>query len=304
MARVFTFHRGSPRTTNGLAVPALGASALRVSSLVLLLGFAGLSPRGARAQAIRGVVVDDNSLTPVPGAMVRLVRGNGPGLGTETDDEGRFLLPVDAGVEYRLQVGRLGYETALSRELAVESGDTLSVEFRVLPDAVLLDPITVVAHSRRGRDAFDRRRVDWDRGFFISPAMVDSVSPRYPAELLKGLDKVDVRWGWGVSSSGMPGPMPSVRTVLGRGCMLYMVDFVPVRPEPWARGDWAGYQLSSLAGDDIVAVEVYRSVLEVPPELRQYTNQSSTTWSLQSYRPLQQDKIHCGLTVFWTRAGW
>jgi hypothetical protein len=86
--------------------------------------------------------------------------------------------------------------------------------------------------------------------------------------------------------------------------MLYMVDFVPVRPEPWADGDWAGYQLSSLTGDDIVAAEVYRSVLEVPPELRQYTDQSLTVWSLQSYRPLQQDKIHCGLTVFWTRAGW
>jgi hypothetical protein len=250
------------------------------------------------------VVVDDNTLTPVPGAMVRLVRDDEPRTGTETDDEGRFLLPVEAGVEYRLQVGRLGYETALSRSLAVEAGDTLSVEFRVLPDAVLLDPITIVAHSRRGRDAFDHRRVEWDRGFFISPSMVDSISPRYPAELLKGLDKVDVRWGWGVSSTGMPGPMPSVRTVLGRGCMLYMVDFVPVRPEPWADGDWAGYQLSSLTGDDIVAAEVYRSVLEVPPELRQYTDQSLTVWSLQSYRPLQQDKIHCGLTVFWTRAGW
>jgi len=261
-----------------------------------------LSP--ARAQAIRGIVVDDTSLTPVPGALVRLVRDEEPDRGTETDDEGRFLLPALAGVEYRLQVSRLGYETTLSRPLTVERGDTLTVEFRVLPDAVLLDPITIVARSRKGRDAFDRRSMEWDRGIFLSPAMVDSLSPHHPAELLKGLPKVDVRWGWGVSSTGMPGPMPSVRTGLGRGCMLYMVDFVPVNAEPWAEGDWSGYQLSSLTGEDIVAAEVYRSVLEVPPELRRYTDRMRAVWSPQSDRVGFQEDIHCGLTVFWTRVGW
>ncbi len=263
-----------------------------------------LLPTPTGAQAIRGVVMDDTNRTPVFGALVRLMRG-GEGIGAvETDGNGRFLVPLPGGGEYRLEASGLGYETALSQPLSVEVGDTVSVELWVRPDAVLLDPLTVLGRSRRGRDAFERRRIDWDRGIFITPAMIDSISPGHPAEVLKGLEKVDVRWGWGVSSTGRAGPLPTVRTVLGRGCMLYMVDFVPVQPPPWVRGDWSGSQLSSLEGKDLVAVEVYRSVLEVPPELLQYTDRFRPIWSERSMGMQYQEDIHCGLTVFWTRSGW
>ena len=107
-----------------------------------------------------------------------------------------------------------------------------------------------------------------------------------------------------MSSSGFYGPVPSVRSVLGRGCILYMVDFVPVHAEPWADGDWSGYQLSSLMGKDLVAVEVYRSVLETPPELRKHTDQFRPVWNERSMGVGYQESIHCGLVVFWTRAGW
>ena len=279
----------------------IALSALPFLLTTALLGFAHAP---GSAQAIRGVVVDDLSLTQVPSALVRLVRNGEAGAAILTDDHGAFFLSVPEAGQYRLQVSGLGYETALSQVVEVERGDTLSVEFRVRPDAVVLDPITVLSRSRRGRNTFENRRSEWDRGIFLTPAMVDSIAPTYPAELLKGLEKVDVRWGWGTSSTGMPGPMPSVRTVMGRGCVLYMVDFVPVQAEPWATSDWAGSQLSSLAGKDIVAVEVYRSVLEVPPELRRYTDQFRPVWNSGSMGVRYQESIHCGLTVFWTRAGW
>jgi hypothetical protein len=272
--------------------------------LLLVISVVALLPTPTGAQAIRGVVMDDTNRTPVFGALVRLMR-DGEGIrGAETDSDGRFLLPLPGGGEYRLEASGLGYETALSQPLRVAVGDTVSVELWVRPDAVLLDPLTVLGRSRRGRDAFERRRIDWDRGIFITPAMIDSISPDHPAEVLKGLEKVDVRWGWGVSSTGRAGPLPTVRTVLGRGCMLYMVDFVPVQPPPWVHGDWSGSQLSSLEGKDLVAVEVYRSVLEVPPELRQYTDRFRPIWSERSMGVRYQEDIHCGLTVFWTRSGW
>jgi len=256
------------------------------------------------AQAIRGIVVDDINQTRVPAAAVRLVKDGERGRGTQTDEEGGFFLLLPERGEFQLEVSRLGYETTLSQLVRVELGDTVSVEFRVRPDAVLLDPITVVGRSSRGRNAFGRRQLEWDRGIFLTPAMIDSISPDHPAEVLKGLEKVDVRWGWGVNSHGMAGRMPSVRTVLGRGCLLYMVDFVPVQAEPWAAGDWAGYQLSSLMGKDIVAVEVYRSVLETPPELRRYTDQFRPVWNSRRMGVTYQESIHCGLVVFWTGAGW
>ncbi len=275
-----------------------------VPHLLAVMGLLALTGTPGAAQAIRGVVVDDISLTPVPAALVRVIQDEGLVSAVQTGGDGSFFLAVPGREEFRLEVSGLGYETALSRPLVIQTGDTLSVEFRVRPDAVLLDPITVVGQSKRGRNVFERHRAEWDRGIFITPAMVDSVSPEYPAELLKGLPKVDVRWWWGTYSSGMSGPMPSIRTVMGRGCLMYMVDFVPVRPAPWEASPWEGYQLGSLAGDDIVAVEVYRSVLEVPPELRQHTDEFRQVWNPRTIGVTYKEQIHCGLVVFWTAAGW
>lgn len=221
----------------------------------LLATFMALAPAPVAPQAIAGVVVDDRSLEPVPGALVRLVIQGWLDRATETDSLGRFFLATPREDQYQLEVSRMGYQTTRSQRVLVAEGDTVSVEFRVLPDAVLLDPITVTGYTRRGRDAFDRRRQEWGRGLFLTPAQIDSIAPQHPAHALEGLEKVHVEWGWGPTPSGGSGPMPSVRGLLGRGCLLYMVDFVPVRPEPFAPGIWSGYQLGSLLGKDIVAVE-------------------------------------------------
>lgn len=269
---------------------------MRLPPAVLVAAMLASLPSRAAAQAVRGIVVDDSNLSPVAGAMVRLVVDGELGNGRETDDEGRFFLAVDRDGEYQLEVARLGYATTRSQPFTIVQGDTLDVEFRVLPDAVLLAPITVTARSNRGRDLFERRREEWGRGIFLGPDEIAALAPDHPAKVLKGLENVDVRWGWGLSSSGMPGPIPSVRTVQGRGCVLYMVDYVPVRESLFGGGDWAGYQLGSLGGEDIVAVEVYRSVLEVPKELQRYTYRLSPSGGL--------GLVHCGLVVFWTGAGW
>lgn len=272
--------------------------------LTMLAGLLALAPSPLAPQAIAGVVVDDRTLDPVPGALVRLVIQGRLNRATETDSVGRFFLSAPREDQYQLEVSRMGYETSRSQPVLVADGDTVSVEFRVLPDAILMDPIMVTGYTRRGRNAFDRRRQEWGRGLFLTPAQIDSIAPEHPAHALEGLEKVHVAWGWGPTLSGGSGPMPSVRGLLGRGCLLYMVDFVPVRPEPFAPGAWSGYQLGSLLGQDIVAVEVYRSVSEVPPELYRFSNQVRTIFSAGGGGVQSQYLINCGLVVFWTRAGW
>jgi hypothetical protein len=163
-------------------------------------------------------------------------------------------------------------------------------------------PITVRNRSGRGRDRFEKHLREWDKGFLFTPAMIDSIAPKRPADVLKGVDLVDVRWGWGVSSTGQPGPMPRVRTSLGRGCMLYMVDFQRVNPPPWIRGGWASPLPSTLDPDQIVAVEGNRSVPQVPEDLRNYADRNRLVWN-QRGGSMIQDDIQCGLTVFWTEAG-
>lgn len=258
---------------------------------------AGASPHHARAQAVRGVVIDDTNQQPVVSAMVRLVVGDELRDGRETDGAGRFLLPVPGEGEYRLEVARLGYETARSQPFHVSLSDTVAVEFRIAPDAVLLAPITVTARSRLGRHLFERRRSEWGRGVFLDRRAIDSLAPTRSADVLAGVEDVVVRWDIGTTSSGFRDLIPNVWSVRGRGCVLYMVDFVPVRSlTEDGTSDWSGYQLGMLDPDDIEAVEVYRSVLEVPPELRRYT-----------YVPSRKGGMglaNCGLVVFWTRQGW
>jgi hypothetical protein len=271
--------------------------------LLWLIGWAVPAP--AFAQAIRGVVLDDQNLAPVSGASVRLLAGETVILGREADALGRFFLPVPEDGRYLLEVARLGYVTARSQPVRVEQGDTVDVEFRVLPDALLLDPITVMGRSNRGRNLFERRRTEWGRGVFLGPEAIDSIAPRHPAEVFRAVDDVYVLWGFGELGSGGVGRLPSVRSTKGRGCLLYMVDRVPVRVEPWVdfMQPWAGSQLAAVVGEDVVAVEVYRSIREVPPDLARYTHEMRMD-PIQGGRVAFRDRVNCGLVVFWTGAGW
>lgn len=268
-----------------------------VVALAVVPSLKGLS---ASAQAVEGVVVDDQSLSHVSTATVRVVQGDKAGRGTETDARGRFFLPLPGNGQYRLEVSRIGYRTSRSQPFTVTNDDTVSVEFRVAPAAVLLDPITVIAHSRRGRNLFLEHMHDWGKGVFLTPYQIDSMHLRAPAEVFRKMKDVKLSWGFGQTDSGFRESIPSVSSEQGTGCLLYMVNNVMVRPPPWGSGDdWTSWQLADLLPDNIEAVEVYRSVSEVPPKLRRYTHQIRTGPG-GSFRLL----ANCGLVVFWTKSAW
>jgi hypothetical protein len=255
----------------------------------------------AAAQVVRGVVVDDQNLSRVSSATVRLVIDDDLGAGAETDAEGGFTLALPGGGEYRLEVARIGYRTTRSQLFRVEDDDTVTVEFRVAPDAVLLAPLMVTARSGRGRDLFEGRR-GLGKGVFLAPEDIEAMTLYHPADVFRHVDGVDMTWGWGKLPSGGRGPIPTVRSRSLRGCILYMVDRVWVRPAPWEEGDWSGWELAALLPEDIVAVETYRSVFEVPDELRRYTHQRRVHAGPGGFTT--EDLIHCGLVVIWTQAGW
>lgn len=272
-----------------------------------LLGFmfvfaAAVGPQRARAQAVQGVVVDDQSLTPVAGVIVHLVIGDSPGASQVTDDNGRFFMTVPRRGEYRLEVAGFGYRTARSQSFRVERGDTVTVEFRVLPDAILLEPLTVTGRSNLGRHAFERRRTEWGQGVFLTPAQIDSIDPRHPADVFRRMDQVLLRWGSETRDhSRTSWVVPYVRLESGR-CLMYVLNGVRVRA---AANAWTGYQLRGLSSSDLVAVEVYRSIHEVPPELRRETQQ---TWFEQNEdvpaSAVLESERNCGVVVIWTHHGW
>lgn len=258
---------------------------IALSGLALVVGV-----RSTTAQAVRGVVVDDQNLAHIATATVRIVKDDTPGEGTETDGTGRFLLALPGKGVYRLEVTRLGYRTTRSQAFTVEKGDTVSVEFRVAPDAVLVDPITVTAHSKRGRNLFERHREEWGKGVFLTPQQIDSMRLSAPADVFRKMDHVRLTWRMGDRPDGGRVLIPSVASQEGTGCLLYMVNRVFVQPTPWDNGPWTNYQLGGMLPREVAAVEVYRSVSEVPKELRRYTHQGR--------------KVNCGLVIFWTRSAW
>jgi hypothetical protein len=273
------------------------------SLAVTIVFVAAAGPARASAQVVEGVVVDDQSLAPVAGVTVHLVISASLGENRVTDDDGRFFLPLPRRGEYQLEVAGFGYRTTRSQSFRVERNDTLSVEFRVLPDAILLEPLTVTGRSNLGRHAFERRRTEWGQGVFLTPAQIDSIAPRHPADVFRKMDNIALQWGAeSLNDSRSSRAVPYIHSTLGRRCLVYMVNSVLVRP---GRNPWTGYQLSGLNPADVVAVEVYRSAREVPPELGRQTHQNWFTPNETPGRPATlEDITNCGIVVIWTNHGW
>jgi hypothetical protein len=284
----------------------------RFPAFAFVLALLISSPAGA--QSIRGHLIDDSNQAPVGGATITLMVGGIRSTQTLSGEDGSFFIDLNAWGTYRLEAMRIGYKTTTSQPFLVEPSSILTVEFRILPDAVLLEPLLVTAQSNRGRDAFYRRMESSDRGIFITPAMVDSIQPRHPAEVLRKQPEIWLSWGWGRNPwSGESGPVPNIRTYLGTGCMSYMIDGRPVRRPPFAEGPmWLDWPLNTLKADEIVAVEVYRHITEVPEEIRNHVDEvfhgrrTPDVPSITGGKRVQQDFIPetCGIINFWTRVGW
>jgi hypothetical protein len=104
-----------------------------------------LAPPGpAPLQAIEGTIVDASDGSPVPQAVVRMVDGDGGTvLSTLSEGDGWFRLDAPAPGTWRLEAQRIGYEPA-TREVTLEPGETERIEWRLNPQAMVLDPLEVI----------------------------------------------------------------------------------------------------------------------------------------------------------------
>jgi hypothetical protein len=269
-----------------------------------------LMPRMGLAQVIRGTLVDDRSLAPVEGALIRLLDDGGSILRTAiSDEQGLFFFEANLGT-YQLEAQRIGYRLTRSQSFRMVL-DTLRVEFRIDQEAVLLAPLVVNVGRRPGREVFESR-VNSEQGFFFPPAMVDSLRPKtHVGEIFSHADDTFVRWSAGYHEDGKFGPLPRIGTWIGSGCMHIIVDGRPT-VEPFfqnfdVRGRlqpgsiWGVWPLSDLEPEDLVAIEVYRAWFEVPEDFRrdlviEYPQQRKTL------RQINQKA--CGIAFIWTTHGW
>jgi len=125
------------------------------------------------AQRVTGVVIADGARTPIAGAFVVLLADGGAAAASLlTDSIGGFALDGPGAGGYRLRIERLGYQTYTSPLIPLQRGETISVEVRLGPGAIPLEPIVVTARGGilpgRATEFHARRNHPAHTGTFIT----------------------------------------------------------------------------------------------------------------------------------------
>jgi hypothetical protein len=231
-------------------------------------------------------------------AIVVLLGADGsPATQALSESDGSFRLEVPGGGFYVLRVSGMGLADFRTSVFGVAAEETVTFEVRVQPSPLELDSLLVEVQGNRGRDRF-QERVERGLGFFLDRSQLDAIDPVDMVDIFRNVEGVQMSWSFVRHDDGGTRPMPTVRAG-AQSCMTYMLDDRPVRGGIGDnRSPLALFPLSSIRMEDIQAVEVYRDLREVPPELRN-----------SAFRPVwgahgSYWERTCGITVFRTRARW
>jgi hypothetical protein len=223
---------------------------------------------------IRGIVVDAESGRPVPEAFVELVDGVHRIASATTDTAGLFTLRAPRIRDAVLNVSRIGY-ASLRRPIRTNSMDESTLSIELTPEPVPLPTIGVTTESGvldARLDGYLRRR-KLGAGHFFSEQQLKNVRGAPLSDLLRivpGIEVTTRRTPFGpliftnsnqiqnqvspfrrraVPNSQMQiGPCPMQLYIDGRHFSTQDLGVDVIKPE------------------DLVAVEVFRSVAEVPAE--------------------------------------
>jgi hypothetical protein len=235
------------------------------------------------AQVIRGTVVADLAGTPLTGVSVSALPVDRDSvLAMTIADDGAFRLALPEAGAFRLRAELLGYATSTTGPVAVTRDEIVSVELRLRPDAIPLEPLRVVA--RRMEPWFMdeiRRRERQGFGKFVW---------REDLELRAGAGLRDVLWT--VPGLRVPLIAPGVPAVETRSAAYslgtcYAALYVngtrhfdhSTLDEPYRLKDFF-----AISPAEIEAIEVYRGAAEVPAE---YSGSTA----------------ECGVVAIWLRTG-
>jgi len=246
------------------------------SSLGILLAAAGLAT-DARAQIIRGHVVQDGSHDAIAFADVTLLMANGQTLKrVRADSTGEFEFVASIG-SYSFHVVAEGFVPVSTPVIDFDGGETI-VRIVLSPDVVLLAPLEITARSRplitemMMREFNDRRAKNI--GFAITRDQIEARKPRHVSDLLRMVPGVRVMPN-GVGSATIA--IPGAGTRFTDNCQVKVVlDGLRFR--------WGASTIDDIAVDDLEAIEVFRSLAEVPVEFA-------------------GPDAHCGVVAVWTRRG-
>jgi hypothetical protein len=283
-------HQGRPTMKAAFCITAIAA--------VLSLAHSAV-----HAQSVRGRVVDALTTDAAPLAMVTLVRADSVHARAITAANGEFALPAPTAGDWTLRVELVGYHTYTEGPINVHAAISREFLIRLQPDPIKLEALSV--GRERGRDGFERRRGQWDRGTYFDGLDLALLSRGRP------LDLISRARGFTLDHDRL------LRPFHVRGCLVVFLDNTP-DPILFSRGE-TGHQRRTLSGvpqlpfrlayggmfqdldhllEDfhIRGVEMYRSISDIPEDIR-------GGFRAHALRPIGEVG-GCGAVIIWTNNGW
>ena len=242
---------------------------LAVAGVLTLLAAGPPLATGARAQARRGGdlicrIVNRETREPIAGVHVQLV---GTRVAAFTDSSGTIAMRgLPSGTPISFQARAVGFRMA-SFEITLPTGTQVERVLDLEPQDVSLDTVRVAAAPStdwRSADGFELRRKR-GIGYFITQDMIEERQANSLTDILQIVP--------GLWTSCRGGTCDVQMFASGKNC----------RPEYFLDG----YPATNATGWDfpartVGAVEIYRSLFEVPPEF-------------------QRSNLRCGVIAVWSR---
>jgi len=142
----------------------------------------------AAAQSVHGRVLERGTDRPIAAAVVELRDATGVRAQARTFEDGSFMMAVPGAGAYQVAASRLGFEPLLSDAINVTAGDSVSLTFRLLQDAVALAPLQAKSAPRQAParlagfyERLGRRR----QGHFITRDVIDGARASHTSDLLR-----------------------------------------------------------------------------------------------------------------------
>lgn len=261
----------------------------RVCLVAVGLAAALLAARPTPAQIqVRGVLLDAASGAPIASARVHLSASRGRWREEMlTDAAGAFVFEDVRPGPYRLRASRVGYrESAGALRLSADS--VVELQLRMSVASVALQPVTVVARSRRTVSPVLEGfygRLGRGQGRFVTREEIEARGPARVTDMLRNIPNLN-----GNAGRGGVGGMTMSRGSSGDRCpIVFFVDGTLVS-QPSMGSPFRGGPRQDQAIDDYVhpseveGIEIYRGESDTPAEF-------VTRW------------VGCGTIVIWTRRG-
>ncbi|NNL30010.1 MAG: hypothetical protein HKO77_03260 [Gemmatimonadetes bacterium] len=205
--------------------------AIRLATISWMLGLAGGA--GASAQVATGLVTDESTGVPVPGAEISLLDGSRDvGRRAVSDATGRYTIEAPAPGAYWVTADFLGYTRLESPLLNLEVERTVVVDFELPVDAIELEGLQVEAE--RDRELRERLRLYGVRPEALGARWLRRTEiERWPTAedfgvALRAQAIASVQVSRGVERGGRPSVCVSYRR---GGCALIVWNGTPVTPE-------------------------------------------------------------------------